>query len=336
LKNSLPIIIASAVVVSTCVILAIMPPHRVFARDLDFSRFSKQVSSCLLCIDVSDESGDPLGGLRIRLTNMQKSEWRSSFLMFPIADVRLSRKMCLSNATYNDLSVLHYMASSGTRGDYEISFRPFVNNFPDWPFDVSKLKPGIYFQRSDPSERYLIISTSDCNKALDSDLLTGPIDLPQGIAVALPIGATGKEIENGLTMIPPATATDGQVNYFEPKAAGQTVSVVKLRYTLKPSDPQKFILIIVGKAFVALFVIALALYGLKREEIRRAKFRLILLWGIGLVEAIALIGIALLARSLGLDSARDTIADVAICLFGGVFTILMLRVQHPITRSGTG
>lgn len=306
---------------------------RELSPEFDPKPFETFSGSAILCFDVQADNGNAKAGLLLRVSQTATEGRHEIVLPFRTLSVATNRNVLLTSGRYERFTLLNFSFGTPSLGTSAIAFTPEIRPIPSGVPQVDELEPGVYFQENG-NERWFayVDGTADAITALQKDFAAVKFEAIDGIAIAIPDQAEGRDVKRGMSVVPQPATRIGNVMLFGAPANIESNRVV-LRYAVPPTPAQaaaasgglKFILIIIIPIFTLIF--------LDPDEVQRPRLRTIAIWtGIILQIAIAA-GVTWIAFAIKKPAAEAWI-DFAVAALGVVGEIVIILVKSK--RKGGG
>jgi len=171
---------------------------------------------------------------------------------------------------FDTKGLITFISTPDNAGSYTLSLVPALSEAPeDFP-DVGGLRSGVYLLRNGLDRYFIVDAEPTPAERQAAPALVGRREL-DGIAVALPPGSSGIEIDGGQTSRPLATERHDDIRFFAP--GGVAPARLELRYRVRPTSRQKSILKWGLKLVGVLLVPVISLVFLQGADLKRPAVR---------------------------------------------------------------
>ena len=297
-----------------------------------FETFS---GSAILCFDVQADNGTAKAGLLLRVSQKTPAGRHEIMLPFRTRSVDTNRNILLTSGSYERFTLLSLSFGTPSLGTSTVAFIPEIAQMPTPLAQIDGLEPGVYFQESGIERWFAYVDgTAEVVNSIQKDFTSETIDPIDGIALAIPEDADGRDVRKGVSVIPQPTNRIGNVMLFSPSTNGETKRVA-MRYAVKPTPAQAVAANVGVKVVVIIIIPILTLIFLNPDEVQRPKLRTMAIWtGIALQVAIAafVVWMAFSIRKPTIEAVVDL--AVAALGVGGEAVIILVKSKRKMT-SGT-
>lgn len=222
-------------------------------------------------------------------------------------------------------TIVSYIQSRNSVGDFMV---PLAPSFSPPPADANLLPGRLYLLRFGQDHRFIYKYPDPDTPALNGLANLPFAEQPEAIAVALPKAEAGNELQGGPISNVKAMYETKVSRFYAASRDAAGANFLEVRFSVPLSSNQKTLLKLLAEFFGAILVPLLALAFVDSKELRKRKWRHVVLAGGILLEIVALGWMGWLAYSSWGEDSLDSIGAVSIAIIAGLFSAVVLYVKR--------
>jgi hypothetical protein len=318
-------------IVIGCILSTLFPFQEARAGTLekqDLSHCHRDGKKVTLCFDLRDDS-KPSAGLVVAIATKDNIETR---MLLPFKTVKSTTDPSILSTvgTAEGGTLVSFYSSS--LGVSVVNLTPEFDTNPDSNNDRLSDSPLSFVVSG--VERRFVYRSSTGRGDISQEAKDIYNQFPDEIAVARPLHYDGLEVKpaTGKTEEPDPVDHNSFATFFSPNGPDGKPAIITLRYRVPATPLQTLLVTYASKIFAGFAAPFIALTFLPRSENLKPLTRRIILWAVGVIQAVLLIGFAYAAWKTPGDTTTAAIGDwivVAVVAVGAAVP-LWIKKEKPV------
>jgi hypothetical protein len=303
------------------------------ASDFVPTQFESPDYGLILCIDLSRDR-TPVAGLIVNKRPNLSAGQHTVILPFASTESQFDSRLLNTWGSHTKFTLLTYLVSDKINSSNSVGVVPQIRTYKPEELPSDELA-------RDPV--YMIVSGQDRTLVFRYPVQGGgeqklPAQMPNVIqdsldSVAVKFPDNIKRVRGELLVDErpkrELERADYKIRYYPATSEKAQAPAIELSYFLEPNATQEMLVEYVIRAVGILLIPGITLFYIGKGDVKNPKRRKLLLWTLGILQAIIIIGVVIyyIFVSSITDSQMKAMLDTALSIIGGIVTQVVASMQ---------